>query len=150
MCAGQLWEEGFVRTAAERPGEEEELQDDEEVGARGDGRARRRREEEKGKQRPERRRAKNERKPTAEAGPGPVAPVADQRIVERLDQPRREEERADGRDRKQLRYVGVRGRRVVVQKPEATTLRERLAAQAGRGIERSRSERKASGRRRGG
>jgi hypothetical protein len=150
MGAGQLREEGFVRAAAERPGEEEELEDDEEVSARRDGGARGRREEEKGKERPERRRAEDERKPTAEAGAGPVTPVADQRIVERLDEPRREKERADDRDRQQLRYVGVRGRRVVVQEPETTTLRERLAAQACRGVERTRPERKASGRRRGG
>jgi hypothetical protein len=150
MCAGQLRKEGFVRAAAERPGEEEELQDDEEVNARRDCGARRGREEEKGKERPERRRAEDERKPAAEAGAGSVAPVADQRIVERLDEPRREEERADDRDRKQLRYVGIRRRRVVVQKPETTTLRQRLAAQTCRGVERPGPDRKASGRRRWG
>jgi hypothetical protein len=149
MCAGQLREEGFVRAAAERPGEEEELEDDEEIDARRDCGARRRREEEKGEERPERRRAEDERKPPAEAGAGPVAPVADQRIVERLDEPRSEEERADDRDRQQLRYVGVRRRRVVVQKPETTTLREGLAAQARGGVERPGPDRKASGRRRG-
>jgi hypothetical protein len=77
MGASELREESFVRAAAKRPGEEEELENDEEVGARRDGGARGRREEKKGKERPERRRAEDERKPTAEAGAGPVAPVAD-------------------------------------------------------------------------
>jgi hypothetical protein len=150
MCAGQLREESLVRAAAEGPGEEEQLQDDEEIGARGDRGPGRRREEEKRKQCPDRRRAEDERKPTAEAGAGPVAPVADQRIVERFDEPCREEERAHSRDGQQLRYVGIGRRRVVVQKPETTTLRERFAAQACRGVERTRPERKANARTRGG
>ncbi len=98
------------------------------------------------KQGPERRGAEDEGEAATEPRAGAIAPVADQGIVARLDEPRGEEKRPDDREREEGLDLGVLGGRVVEEEPEPAALGERLSAEAARRVEEPGAERKAGAR----
>ena len=128
--ARHLGKQRFVRSADNGVGQEEGFEDHEEPeGVPQALIAGRRDPQEREGQRQDRRAIQDERKPAAPAGAEGVAPVPDERVVEGLDDPAREENDADGADGHEGLAVGI-GRRVEEQEPGGERLEGDVGAEA--------------------